>query len=185
MTTISPEDELALKHAKLFQSICPPLYQQTDESRLPKKQFDEVIAWNYGPQGLILQGASGTSKTRCAWMLIQKLICRHICPVITFDCVAFGHAVSKRFSECDGVEDWLLELAEFQGVVFFDDLGKLKITDRAEAELFGIIERRSANLLPIFATTNDTGATLEERMSDNRGPAMIRRLREFCKVIRF
>lgn len=173
------------QHEKLFLSICPPLYRQSDPARLPQKQLDEVMAWKYGPQGLLLLGTSGTSKTRCAWALIKKLITTHICPVTAFDCVGFGHAVSKRFAECDGVEDWLLELAEFKGVVFFDDLGKLKITDRAEAELFGIIERRAANLLPIFATTNDTGASLEERMSDNRGPAMIRRLREFCKVVPF
>jgi DNA replication protein DnaC len=70
-------------------------------------------------------------------------------------------------------------------LIYFDDLGKLKLTERAEAELFGLIERRCANGCPIIATTNDTGETLSSRMTDNRGEAMVRRLREFCETIRF
>ena len=35
----------------------------------------------------------------------------------------------------------------------------------------------------IIATTNDTGDTLAARLTDNRAPALVRRLREFCEMV--
>ena len=52
-------------------------------------------------------------------------------------------------------------------------------------ELFALIERRTAHLLPIIATTNMVGADLETRSPRDCGGAMVRRLREFCEAIVF
>lgn len=165
-----------------FQKLCPPLYRESDPARLPK--LHDVLAWQPGQQGLLLTGPTGTGKTRCLWQLVKRLVEQGE-SVCAFDCVSFGHEVSKRFGDSEEApEDWAAQLATYP-IIFFDDLGKLKLTDRAEAELFGLIERRTANMKPILATTNDTGTTLQDRMTDNRGPALIRRLREFCNVIQF
>jgi hypothetical protein len=41
-------------------------------------------------------------------------------------------------------------------------------------------------ILPLLVTTNDDGAQLSERMRDvNLGDPLVRRLREFCEVVRF
>lgn len=164
-------------------TLCPPLYQDTDPKRLSPTLVSQVMAWRYGPQGLLLTGETGLGKSRLAWMLLRHLYIEEGIKPKAFDCVSFGHECSRRFrgDEADG-EEWASGIAEAR-LVFFDDLGKLKLTERAEMELFGVIERRSANKLPIIATTNDTGDTLAARMTENRGPAMIRRLREFCQVI--
>lgn len=113
-------------------------------------------------------------------LLIEDGYARHF---YWFDSISFGHEIAKHYRDEDA-EDWLDSVAK-KPLLFFDDLGKLKMTERAEVELFGLIDRRCSNELPIIATTNDTGDTLASRMTDNRGPALIRRLREFCTPIQF
>lgn len=162
----------------LFESICPPLYQRTDPARLPAKQFREVMAWKFGPRGLLLAGSTGRCKTRCAWMLVKRLIIEDGLSVAAFDCVGFGRELERRYREEESVPDWLDKLGTQTPVVFMDDLGKLKFTDRAETELFGLLEQRCAHELPTIATTNDHGDTLVERMTENRGAPFIRRLRD-------
>jgi len=168
-----------------FNTICPPLYLGTDTARLPQDEFQQAMKWNYGSMGLILVGETGKSKTRIAWQVIKKTLLsrRGKFEFYFFDCISFGHEIARHYRDED-CEDWLDSVAR-AALVFFDDLGKLKLTDRAEAELFGVIERRCSLKLPIIATTNDTGETLCSRMTDNRGAALVRRLREFCEVIKF
>jgi DNA replication protein DnaC len=175
-TVKSREDE--------FSKLCPPLYFETEVSRLPVKQYEQVKSWKYSSTGLLLRGDTGTGKTRCAWKLIERLMVCDLWRVDCFDCIGFAHQLARKFRDEESVEDWVAELAD-RPIVFFDDLGKLKFTERAEVELFGLIERRCANKKPIIATTNDSGDSLAARMTDNRGPAMIRRLREFCQIIDF
>lgn len=173
--------DCAACRATQFARKCPPIYQDTDRAKLPS-QLDQVLAWTPGPRGLILMGDTGKGKTRCAWELLRQYPKQR--RYVAFDCVSFGHELSRKYRG-DEAEDWLDSLGTEIPLIFFDDLGKLKLTERAETELFGVIERRCANKLPILATTNDTGNTLAERMSENRGPALVRRLREFCDVIQF
>lgn len=176
---------LTKQRADQFNRACPALYRETEESRLPEDQYRAVKGWVLGPQGLLLRGETGTGKSRCAWKLVERLMVVDLKRVQCFDCVGFGHELTRRYRDDDEcIEDWLSDLAKCP-VLFFDDFGKLKLTERAETELFGLVERRCANKLPIIATTNDTGDSLAARMTDNRGRAMIRRLREFCQVIDF
>jgi len=163
--------------------MCPELYQNSDPDRLPAGQLKSVLDWEYGPSGLILMGDTGAGKTRLAWLLLRRLLVHDkMEPRLTwFDAVGFGHEISRHYRNEDA-EDWLEEVAGVD-LLFFDDLGKLKLTERAETELFGLVERRCAARLPIIATTNDTGDSLGGRMTDHRGPALIRRLRDFCRII--
>lgn len=143
------------------------------------------MKWTYGSRGLILLGETGKGKTRVAWTLLRRLLVEDWPErgFLWFDCIGFGHQIARHYKE-ENAEKWLEDVAVCD-LLFFDDLGKLKLTERAEVELFGLIERRCAAELPIIVTTNDTGDSLAARMSDNRGPAMIRRLREFCDPIQF
>jgi DNA replication protein DnaC len=70
-------------------------------------------------------------------------------------------------------------------VVFLDDVGKCRLTERGEAELFGLVENRTANGKPIIATTNFVGDSLANTMRGETGQPLVRRLREFCDCIAF
>lgn len=174
-----------IRRTEKFTKACPPLYQSTDVGRLPQRQLGLALAWQYGPRGLILLGETGVGKTRVAWTLLRRVLIedKKEHTFMWFDAIAFGHKIALHYRSEDA-EAWLDRVATIP-LLFFDDLGKLKLTERAEVELFGVIEGRCAAGLPLIVTTNDTGDSLAARMTDNRGPAMIRRLREFCEPIQF
>ena len=167
-----------------WSTICPPLYRATDTARLPAQQYKQVMAWQYGPTGLLLHGETGKGKTRCAWLRLEKLFVDERRHIIAFDSVSFSHAITKHFGPDGDSERWLDRVNGTQ-VVFLDDLGKCRLTERGEAELFGIIEYRMAHCRPIIATTNFVGATLACGLRPDVGSALVRRLRESCEAIAF
>lgn len=170
---------------KRFCEVCPPLYQSCDPDRLPcgPEGLRKVLAWQYGPRGLLLHGATGRGKTRAAWLLVRRLLDEGR-EVVAFDAVSFSHEVQRRFSGDGDGPKWADRLAQI-AVIFFDDAGKCRLTDRGEAELFGLIERRMANCRPIIATTNFVGDTLAANLRDDVGRALVRRLRESCERLAF
>jgi DNA replication protein DnaC len=68
-------------------------------------------------------------------------------------------------------------------ILFIDDIGKEKYTERVESEFYDLIETRTAHLRPILWTANTSGAGLEAMMSPDRGAPILRRLREFTEII--
>ncbi|NBR91550.1 MAG: ATP-binding protein [Rhodobacteraceae bacterium] len=67
----------------------------------------------------------------------------------------------------------------------FDDLGKERLTQRLESDLFAIIDERTSNLRPTIITTNYNGTTLLERFNNKEtGEALLRRIREYYHPVR-
>ncbi|PYK25547.1 MAG: hypothetical protein DME52_08290, partial [Verrucomicrobia bacterium] len=77
----------------------------------------------------------------------------------------------------------LLRSAASAELLFIDDIGKERLTESAELKLYSLMEERTANAKPILWTSNFVGADLRKIMSDNRGPAITRRLAEFSSVL--
>jgi len=165
-----------------WREITPENYQNTDPSALPDhKAFERVITWEYGPKGLILIGKTGTGKSRTAYLLLQRLMLDGY-DIMPFKPLEFGHECIKRFTNDTWVQ-WI-EYLYTVSVLFFDDFAKEPLTERVESELFGVIEHRTANKLPIIATMNYTGDVIED-IANHRGPMIVRRLRDFCESITF
>jgi NitT/TauT family transport system ATP-binding protein len=74
-------------------------------------------------------------------------------------------------------------LAAEPKVLLLDDLGKQKMTERAELELFDLLEHRSSHELPIIWTANAAKGDLRKMLSSDRGEPILRRLSEFTKII--
>lgn len=168
-----------------FEAICPPLYRETDLKRIYGPFSDAVQNWKYGPQGLLLQGQAGTGKTRAAWWLIKReMMVGRKCHGIS--CTEFAklageqwHDDSKQRSHAEETMD----LCRSTKILFLDDLGKQKMTERAELELYDVLEQRTNSMLPTIITTNATSTQLLSMLSQDRGNPILRRIRDFCDIV--
>ena len=105
--------------------------------------------------------------------------------VKAFSCADFGHECAAAFSDAENGLEWFETMVR-RPIVFFDDIDKMKLTERVETELFGLIEKRISHCLPVIVTTQLQGQQLAGKFSDSaRGEAIVRRLREFCEVVKF
>ena len=165
-------------------NICPPLYRDTDLSRLPQKQLKDAMAWEYGPEGLLFHGPTGTGKTRIAWQVLKKINDGHKV-IRAFDSTDFVNQCSSKFYDGSGSK-WIEKLIKCQ-LLFIDDLGNEPSGERGAGEIFHIIKRRGEEMLPVIITTNSVGQELAGKLRgpEDRGSALVRRLREFCTPIAF
>lgn len=154
----------------------------------------KVQAWPYSDKGLGLIGVSGHSKTRLMFTLIKRLLregrgCSYI------NMAVFGREVGSRFSEsASAANSWINGLCKIP-VLFLDDIGKEKMTERVETELYGILEIRTREMLPIYFTANFGGDALIEKMTSlkrdddesekvsDRAIPIVRRLRKYSEGI--
>jgi len=169
---------------KMWNDLCPPLYRETSPAKLPDlKSYNSVQAYQYGPRGLIMLGETGTGKTRSMYKLLERLFYEGHSMKI-FRPLEFGDVCAEMYRTGRG-KYWTDELVYDYDIMAIDDFGKVVLTDRVESTLFGVIEERISRLKPIILTTNMTGSTLEHYMSADRGPTLVRRLREFCRSVTF
>lgn len=160
--------------------VCPPLFQDTMDSELPRDLLEKVLSWEFGPVGLILHGPTGVCKTRCMYRLLKELIFQNI-EVKQFGPGEFeGYCITK-FLNGDG-PDWIDQVKRTE-VLFFDDFLKAKLTPRPESELFTVLDYRYTHKLPILATTNHSLSELEYQLSSNSPRAFLRRLLEIVEWV--
>jgi DNA replication protein DnaC len=178
----------AAEHARLarWRDLCPPVYQNThqEDPRLNQKALARVLAWEYGWRGLVIHGKTRRGKTRAAWLLIKRLILEGR-SVEAMSAGEFARRCVEAYNQGnDALVGWFEALTQ-SNVLFIDDFGKTKLTERIESEMFVIFEQRCAYMRPTIFTTNDVGKTLESRMSPDRGVPFVARIREFCEPINF
>ncbi len=167
-----------------WKELCPPAYQDTEIERLPNpSKAVEILAWNYGPRGLLLHGKTRKGKSRCAWLLAKKVMATGKSVRVLDSMAGFAYAAVFAAGGLE-VKAWIDSHAKC-GLLFFDDVFKVKLTDSFESAVFAIVDYRLAHQMPILATLNDTGATLTARLSLDRGEALVARLKESCDVIQF
>lgn len=166
-----------------WNAVCPPrsIYRLTDASRIPLKLIKKVMAWDPAdPHGIILYGPTRTFKSRTMYLLLNKAIRDYHMTVMAFDSGDLARA-------CEGGQDgrfdmgWTAKAASVD-VLYIDDLGKGKFTERAQAELFLLLDKRFTSGKPVMITTNLTGDGLK-KVCPERGPALVARLHEFCHNI--
>jgi hypothetical protein len=180
---INPADIALVKAQREWELICPPLYRETELPRLPidREVLDRILRWEPGKTGLGLSGPSGAGKTRAMFLLLEK---HHFAGrrIRAFSAKKFENWCHKKFEKDDDAKV-RIEEARRASIVFIDDIGKEKYTDRVESEFYDLIEHRTSHLLPILWTANATGQQLEQMMGPDRGVPIVRRLREFTEII--
>jgi DNA replication protein DnaC len=175
--------EAARLRAEAWKAICPQLYQDTTAARLPMKPASQikVMKWKPGPRGIALAGATGTGKTRAIFLLLHRLHLegRHVTAITA---KRFERYVHQMFEKDNDARD-MIRRAHRAEILFIDDIGKEKYTERVESEFYDLIETRTANLRPIIWTANTNGEGLTAMMSPDRSAPILRRLREFTEII--
>lgn len=182
---LSLEAEVQRRLYEKFKKLCPPAYHDTDPDHpdmpCPQK-LEKIVGWQFGPRGLIVHGVTRRGKTRAVWLLIRRLILEGR-TVQALTASEFSNQVAVLMgSDMSSWDDWMQEL-ESADVVFIDDLGKAKMTERGEAELFNLIDHRTSHLKPMLFTTNFIGSVLAGKISADRSEPIIERIREFCQSI--
>ena len=173
------------RRQEAFNSICPPLYRESDPKRIPAAFLHEIGAWHYNPVGLGFVGPAGCGKTRAAWMLLKRL---HFSGIRVFGITATGFAKACADQWHDNnqakamAEDTLTRCRRTK-VLLLDDLGKQKMTERSELELFDLLEHRSSHEMPIIWTANAAKGDLRKMLSSDRGEPILRRLSQFTNII--
>ncbi len=183
--TLELERIQAAQHARAWEEICPPLYRETDLDRLCCSPVAKaaILDWRFSSQGLLIHGPARVGKTRLVYRLLHRLHFVEGRKVAALTSTGFTHEVGIRFGEGHGRgEAFVRELARVP-VLFLDDLGKGRFTDRVEAEFFHIIEARAANLRPTILTTNLTAQALRGICSTDRAEALLGRFAEFFQTV--
>ena len=167
-----------------WKHICPAEFLATEPYRLPHPhKLQRLLAWQYGTKGVMLHGPTGGGKSRCAWLLLKREF-EAGRTVAALDCSAGLTYAAKYSASAEAVERWVSRLSSVE-LLLLDDAWKAKLTDSFEGALFTVINRRTEARLPLVVTCNDTGESLRARMSQDRGDALVRRLREFCQDFPF
>jgi DNA replication protein DnaC len=186
------EEEEDLKSYKAYEwsYFCPPIYLETDLSLLPKEQLKAATEWKpKGGKGLLLHGTTGKGKTRVAWEVLRLAYFKtprdwYLREKIVALTAAQFSRQSSDHAAGGKSEQWANRLCGAPWLMI-DDLGKGRLTERNESDLFDILDQRFAYKRPVIITTNTVGDELQKRLDPDRGAPLIRRLREFCDCIAF
>ena len=182
------QEEVAIvleRRQEAFNALCPPIYRESDPKRIRAAFLLESEAWEVSPNGLGFVGTAGSGKTRSAWMLLKRI---HFSGVRVYGISATQFAKSCADQWHDNPEakakaEETLDRCRRTKVLLLDDLGKNKMTERAELELFDLLEHRTSHELPVIWTANAGREALKQMLSSDRGEPILRRLAEFTKII--
>lgn len=176
--------EAMARHESRWNELCPKLFRDTDASRLPAMLATAATDWQTdSSKVLALIGASGTGKTRAAFLALRAA---HDSGM---HCEAITHsALSKCARDAafgDNTADARTRMEELEAcdVLLVDDLGKPPSTERADADLEALIDYRYANCLPTIWTANSGGAWLASRFGSDRGKPLVRRLTQNALIV--
>jgi hypothetical protein len=156
----------------------PELFADTDPSRLGELQ---MVAEHYLPcgKGLLIHGTTRKGKTRTAWYIANRLWNENKFKYRYLFLTMFE--LEARIAASWGNSTWDKTMLHMTNVplLFLDDMGKEKMTDRMASCLFALIDQRTMHKRPTIITTNLTGETLLERFHDKEtGAAFVARLKD-------
>lgn len=164
----------------------PPVYRDTDPTRLSPILARMVTGWKYGPKGVGIVGKSGEGKTRSATMLLHRIHSEgmRVCYLPAMDLAASSANMFSDDREEKAKANARIKEAFKADLLLIDDLGKNRMTDRAESTLYDLFETRTGNMLPTIWTSNASAPELHKMFSEDRADAIIRRMgKEFSTII--
>ena len=178
------EADRVIKDEARWMEVCPLIYRRTDLLRLPEC-FSEWLKPLDPGKGLFIKGPTGWGKTRLAYSVL------HICQDEGWTVDAISHVELARLGialvsgSSEAKERARIRYKELTwvGALLIDDFGKATETPRSVEALAQLVEDRTANYRPTIWTTNGSKPWLIERLGADAGPAILRRILEFCDTV--
>ena len=164
-------------------TLCPSEFLAVDHRLLPDSDlFDRVQAWTCGPRGLVVAGETGTGKTRACWSVLHRefMAGHSVFALSAYDLARWPAKVMNEPIRADAI---LKRLASVE-ILYLDDPFKSRLTPTVEELLFVALDERTSRRRPCLFSFNDSAATLLERLSTDRAKAFLRRVRDFCDVVK-
>lgn len=165
-----------------FWDAIPPIYRETDLKRITGKLKSILGNWDGGNAGII--GPSGEGKTRTAVLLLEKVHARKT--TLFLSSSNFGRIVASQWSDNAprrSATEFIISRAYSVDVLLLDDIGKGRMTDRAEAELHDLLEHRTSFKKVTIWTANSNARQLHAMFTADRADAILRRLTDNTTII--
>jgi hypothetical protein len=166
--------------------ICPTIFHDTDLTRIPHEIQSIAESWeSEGGHGLGLVGLTGRCKTRAAYLILRRYHFDGL-RVKPMNATRFGQLCLEKFSDDHQTRgNAIQELHDLKTakLILLDDVAKERITERVASELFGLINDRTEWKRPILWTSNIDPAGLRRALGDDKGNPLVRRLREFTRIV--
>lgn len=170
--------------------VVPAEYQNTDPKHPEMNTAPalEALSWTWGRIGLLLKGATGRAKSRCAYTILY----REYMSGRTCEQFSAGEWEGRcRVASYDGraFDRWLHRVKTCE-VLLIDDLGKARLAyqdneaTRATEFMFDVLDSRGKYHLPTIVTTNMGAKEFKAKWGEH-GFAFARRLVTYCKPIDF
>jgi DNA replication protein DnaC len=156
----------------------PELFGDTQPERLGEL-WNTAVNWKPQGKGLLIHGSTRKGKTRTAWFIAKRLWDEN--PHRNKYLFLTMFELEARIAASWGNSTWDKTMLHMTNVplLFLDDMGKEKMTDRMASCLFALIDQRTMHKRPTIITTNLTGETLLERFHDKEtGAAFVARLKD-------
>jgi DNA replication protein DnaC len=177
------EDKRRQENSILIEQI-PPLYRKTDRSKMDSKLLKVVDEFDlHSGEGLFISGDFGKQKTRACALLLERY-CRADYSIRMIQSTDLAKHVAEQFSDEEQTREKAknnLKSCRRAYALLIDDLGKERITERFEIELFSLIEFRTSNLRPTLYTSNLKLVDLLQKFSPENGGGIVRRITEFSQ----
>ena len=181
------ERDIADQADRWWQTV-DPLWRDTDVAKLPRPQQSKyLLEWEWGPLGLglIIYGPTGTGKTRTLYLLLRCLAYRDFSVKLIRGLDFQAQVIDRtRPNGPGGFQKWFAGLLDVD-ILAVDDCDKIKFSPRVESEFFNLIDQRTSCYRVLMLSSNSTGSELLARLSPENGPAIVRRIAEFCEPVNF
>lgn len=162
----------------------PPVYQETDISRLKRPmQSKQVLAWDR-KSSLYIFGDSGLGKTRTIY-LVGKQAKEDGCGFTYIRANKFSDMVADTSTTAgrDEFTEWFDEICSVE-ILCIDEVDKAILNKKAEARFFELVEHRVHHALATVFISNLSVKDLAKGLKVSGAP-LLRRITEFFTPINF
>lgn len=167
-----------------WRALCPARYQGVTLAKLPCGMKTASIVEEWRPNadgiGLLIVGKTRRGKTMMAWNGLRHVMRAGVEVAAVNDAtiaVRYGDALGRG----EGMD--YIDRLTYPALLFWDDFGKAKPSDRYAELAYAIIETRMAALRPMIITTQLDPDAIIDKLGEYNGSAIAERLQECCEVV--